>query len=102
MRVAADGLFLGKEINGVPRYAREIVQGLDELGESGEFTLLMPGRCTVKHPLHLKNISQKQLDEKAASYEDFGFPPLEALARGTRVVVLNSSSLPEMFGGNAH
>lgn len=65
MRVAIDGLFLGKEINGVPRYAREIVQGLDELAEPGEFTLLVPGGCTVKHPLHLKNIAQKMVGQKS-------------------------------------
>jgi glycosyltransferase involved in cell wall biosynthesis len=35
-------------------------------------------------------------------YEGFGLPPLEALSLGAQVIVANSSSLPEVFGGSAH
>jgi len=36
-----------------------------------------------------------------SEYEGFGFPPLEALACGTPAVVLNRTSLGEVFGGLA-
>jgi len=36
-----------------------------------------------------------------SEYEGFGFPPLEALACGTPAVVLNRTSLGEIFGGLA-
>jgi glycosyltransferase involved in cell wall biosynthesis len=34
-------------------------------------------------------------------YEGFGLPPLEAMARGVPTIVSNSSSLPEVVGGDA-
>ena len=35
-------------------------------------------------------------------YEGFGFPPLEALARGVPVICSNVSSLPEVVGSSAY
>jgi glycosyltransferase involved in cell wall biosynthesis len=35
-------------------------------------------------------------------YEGFGLTPLEALSTGARVIVANSSSLPEIYGKTAH
>jgi glycosyltransferase involved in cell wall biosynthesis len=36
-----------------------------------------------------------------STYEGFGFPALEAMARGTAVVAANAASLPEVCGGAA-
>jgi len=35
-------------------------------------------------------------------YEGFGIPPMEALSVGTKIVVSNTSCLPEVYGGTAY
>lgn len=35
-------------------------------------------------------------------YEGFGIPPLEALALGCKIIVSNTSCLPEIYGDSAH
>ena len=35
-------------------------------------------------------------------YEGFGLTPLEALSCGTRIIVANAASLPEIYGNTAH
>jgi glycosyltransferase involved in cell wall biosynthesis len=35
-------------------------------------------------------------------YEGFGLTPLEALSRGTQIVIANAASLPEIYGNTAH
>lgn len=37
-----------------------------------------------------------------AFYEGFGIPPLEAMANGAKVIVSNTSSLPEIFQNSAY
>ena len=35
-------------------------------------------------------------------FEGFGIPPLEALSVGAKIIVSNSSCLPEIFGNSAY
>lgn len=35
-------------------------------------------------------------------FEGFGIPPLEALAAGAKVIISDSSCLPEIYGNAAH
>jgi glycosyltransferase involved in cell wall biosynthesis len=52
----------------------------------------------VPRPVHLALMSAASVVVVPSTYEGFGFPALEAMARGTAVVAANRASLPEICG----
>ena len=52
----------------------------------------------VARPAHLALMSAAEVVVVPSTYEGFGFPALEAMARGTAVVAANCASLPEICG----
>jgi glycosyltransferase involved in cell wall biosynthesis len=61
--------------------------------------VLAPGR--VPRPALLSLMSAADVVVVPSTYEGFGFPALEAMARGTAVVAADCSSLPEVCGDAA-
>lgn len=55
----------------------------------------------VEREIHLALMSAATVVVVPSSYEGFGFPALEAMARGTAVVAADASSLPEVCGDAA-
>jgi glycosyltransferase involved in cell wall biosynthesis len=55
----------------------------------------------VARRVHLALMSAASLVVVPSTYEGFGFPALEAMARGTAVVAANRASLPEICGDAA-
>ena len=53
-----------------------------------------------------KRIVEVKVDGKhlffLSFFEDFGIPPLEALSVGAKIIVSNTSCLPEIFGDSAY
>lgn len=66
-----------------------------------------PRRAGIKLLQHLEDAQLSALYAGASAfvfptlYEGFGFPPLEAMGRGTPVVAARNSSLPEVLGDAA-
>ncbi len=52
----------------------------------------------LARPFHLALMSAASVVVVPSTYEGFGFPALEAMARGTAVVAANRASLPEICG----
>ena len=55
----------------------------------------------VARPAHLALMSAASIVVVPSTYEGFGFPALEAMARGQAVVAANCASLPEICGNAA-
>lgn len=61
--------------------------------------VLLPGR--VPRPTLLALMTAAEIVVVPSEYEGFGFPALEAMARGTAVVAADCASLPEVCGAAA-
>lgn len=68
-----NGRFLGKRITGAPRYAKEIIEGLDSICSPGEFELAIPPE--VEKAPEYKNIKVVRIGKlHNILWEHFSFP----------------------------
>jgi len=104
-------LYVGRDSE--TKNLNRLIEAFKKLSFNNSVKLYLVG---VKKEFKIKNVKSlgfvddKELDllyRKAkflilpSLYEGFGYPTIEAMARGTAVIVSNKSSLPEICGENA-
>ena len=101
-------LFLMPEFNTVP--LKMILPGSSTFSKNEQITALIKKAQISQNIELIDQVSQDELKvyyQKAklfvfpSFHESFGFPPLEAMACGTPVIVSNTSALPEICGDAA-